>query len=328
LIGVADQHGVEAEHPDALMAVYPSDEVRGPGAIHLNLPDAVLDHLRSTAFTGRPNRLSKDHHPWPIIDAVAAAAAYDGTPIDTPPDAEPPTPSTPRAERDVNARRIIRGRRSAVSMDGKTEIPAETFYHMLDRLTATTPRLPYDVLPWRPRVSLALFVHRVVGVAPGIYLLIRHPSHEPSLRVSIRPELAWARPADCPEHIPLVRLLDEDVRDLAGFASCQQAIAADGVFAAAMLAQLEPALTEYGPWFYPRLFWETGLIGQVLYLEAEAAGIRGTGMGCFYDDVVHETLGLPDRTWQSLYHFTVGGAREDLRLQTLPAYAHLTRPGT
>ena len=34
------------------------------------------------------------------------------------------------------------------------------------------------------------------------------------------------------------------------------------------------------------------MIGQVLYLEAEAAGARGTGIGCFYDDAVHELLGL------------------------------------
>ena len=30
-----------------------------------------------------------------------------------------------------------------------------------------------------------------------------------------------------------------------------------------------------------------------------------------------------DDTWQSLYHFTVGGAVEDDRLQTMPAYEHL-----
>jgi len=27
-----------------------------------------------------------------------------------------------------------------------------------------------------------------------------------------------------------------------------------------------------------KLFWEAGLLGQVLYLEAEAAGVRGTGI--------------------------------------------------
>jgi hypothetical protein len=76
-------------------------------------------------------------------------------------------------------------------------------------------------------------------------------------------------------------------------------------------------------WHYRRLFWETGLIGQVLYLEAEAVGMRGTGIGCFFDDSVHETLGLKDRQFQSLYHFTVGKPLEDSRLQTLPAYGHL-----
>ena len=73
----------------------------------------------------------------------------------------------------------------------------------------------------------------------------------------------------------------------------------------------DAALAEHGPGFYPRLFWETGLIGQMLYLESEAAGQRGTGIGCFFDDEVHGALGIKDHAWQSLYHFTVGGPVED-----------------
>jgi hypothetical protein len=76
---------------------------------------------------------------------------------------------------------------------------------------------------------------------------------------------------------------------------------------------------------YRRLFWECGLIGQVLYLEAEAAGVRGTGIGCYFDDPVHKLLGFSDTRYQSLYHFTIGGPLDDARLQTLPPYAHLTR---
>jgi hypothetical protein len=62
------------------------------------------------------------------------------------------------------------------------------------------------------------------------------------------------------------------------------------------------------------------MIGQVLYLEAEAAGLQGTGIGCFFDDPMHELLGLTGTGYQDLYHFTVGGAVEDNRLATLPAY--------
>ena len=36
---------------------------------------------------------------------------------------------------------------------------------------------------------------------------------------------------------------------------------------------------------------------------------------------MHEVLGLADNTFQDLYHFTVGGAVDDERLTTLPAYA-------
>ncbi len=90
-----------------------------------------------------------------------------------------------------------------------------------------------------------------------------------------------------------------------------------------MLVEFEQSLHTEGPWFYPRLYWETGLVGQVLYLEAEAAGMRSTGIGCFFDDAMHQVLGIRDLSWQSLYHFTVGGAVDDPRLKTLPPYAHL-----
>ena len=48
------------------------------------------------------------------------------------------------------------------------------------------------------------------------------------------------------------------------------------------------------------------MLGHVLYLEAEAAGIRATGIGCYFDDAFHEIFGLADDRFQSLYHFTVG----------------------
>ena len=48
--------------------------------------------------------------------------------------------------------------------------------------------------------------------------------------------------------------------------------------------------------------------------------IRSTGIGCYFDDPVHELFGIPSRDWQSFYHLTVGGPGEDKRLTTLPAY--------
>ena len=58
----------------------------------------------------------------------------------------------------------------------------------------------------------------------------------------------------------------------------------------------------------------------MLYLQAEVSGIRSTGIGCFFDDPVHKVFGIEDSSYQSLYHFTVGGPIEDTRLTTLSAY--------
>ena len=87
-----------------------------------------------------------------------------------------------------------------------------------------------------------------------------------------------------------------------------------------MIADFAASLSEYGPSFYRHLYWESGLVGQIIYLEAEAAGVRATGIGCFYDDPVHEVLGLQSHAFQSLYHFTVGMPVEDTRLTTRPGY--------
>ena len=121
----------------------------------------------------------------------------------------------------------------------------------------------------------------------------------------------------------IIEQLDVEEGDYVGLSksvSCGQDIAGDGCFSLGMLSAFEKPLTQYGAWFYPRLYWECGAIGQVLYLQAEVSGIRSTGIGCFFDDPVHDIFGIKDMSYQTLYHFTVGGPVEDRRLTTLPPY--------
>jgi hypothetical protein len=206
-------------------------------------------------------------------------------------------------------------------MDGRTSIGRDVFYQMLQRVLPSA--FPFAALPWEPRVSLAIFAHRIEGLAPGLYLLARETWHEVALRKTLKSDFEWRRPGGCPGELHLHRLLRGDVGRTAREVSCHQDIAGESAFSLGMLADFEAALAAEGDCFYPRLFWETGLVGQGLYLEAEAAGVRGTGIGCFFDDLLHDLLGIEDRSWQSLYHFTVGGPVEDPRVQTIPPYAHL-----
>lgn len=86
---------------------------------------------------------------------------------------------------------------------------------------------------------------------------------------------------------------------------------------------LRPPRSERDPAAYRDLLREAGLLGQLLYLEAEAMGLRGTGIGCFFDDPVHEAATLATPDFQSLYHFTIGMPVEDERIETTPAYPAL-----
>ena len=67
-----------------------------------------------------------------------------------------------------------------------------------------------------------------------------------------------------------------------------------------MVVGYDEPLQRFGPWFYQRLLWECSVVGQVLYLEAEAAGLRGTGIGCYFDDAVHDLLDLEGQHRQVL----------------------------
>ena len=213
----------------------------------------------------------------------------------------------------VRAREVILKRRSAVAFDAKSGLARDYFFSMLARLRPGAP--PWDAIDWSPQVHLIVFIHRVEGMTPGVYAYLRDPAVLDEWRAAMRPEFVWE-----PVEEGLFLLFPSDVTFTANRLSCDQEIAADGFFSLGMIACLEASLRERGEWFYRRLFWECGIIGQVLYLEAEAAGARGTGIGCFYDDAVHELLALSDQRWQSLYHFSMGVPVEDTRLTTEPGY--------
>ncbi len=311
-----DFPGAEREAPGCLALVAPDltpGAVESPRADPPADPAILVGAARAGRWHGHANQLSRGHVEWPIIDEVALATFYEGVDPDAS-IAEPERlvpPGRPEMQGPA-ARDVILGRRSAVAFDPRPRLPLDTLRSMLLRLRPGAA--PWDVLDWAPHVHLVLFIHRVDGLVPGVYVFLRDGQAEPELRAAMRSEFLWE-----PVH-DLFLLLPTDVTWVANRLSCDQDIAGDGFFSLAMVARVEAPLAERGDWFYRRLFWECGLIGQVLYLEAEAAGVRGTGIGCFYDDAVHEALGLSGHAWQSLYHFAIGAPLDDTRLTTEPGY--------
>src|SRR6185369_12408706 len=90
--------------------------------------------------------------------------------------------------------------------------------------------------------------------------------------------------------LALWRLLETEpvqLRRVARSLHCHQDIAATACFALGMVAELDATLG-CDPAAYRDLHREAGMIGQALYLEAQARGLQGTGIGCFFDEPVRE----------------------------------------
>jgi SagB-type dehydrogenase family enzyme len=306
-----DFAGVEPEDAELLIAAGPEPQACSERRAHA--PDAWTH--RTSQWAGRANLL--DPHPvyrWPVITQVSQAAQGHANCPRTARLTYPPLAPV----KEARAASIILGRRSAQRFDSKFTMSAEVFFRLLDCLL-DRPAAPLDVWDFAPCIHPIFFVHRVDGLEPGLYALPRRPEAEQSLREELRKDFEWQKPGSVPAHLPFVRLLPADCRAVARTVSCHQAIAGDSCFSLSMLGEFE-LVVKANPWRYRQLHWEAGLLGHVLYLEAEAAGLRGTGIGCYFDDAMHHLLGLKTMQFQALYHFTVGRPLTDSRISTLPPY--------
>ena len=322
-----DFKALEQETPDIICRITPHSYGKPLAG------KALIDAAQAGIWSGKADSLRAYHlYKWPIIDEVALAASKprtvepDWQAVRRPPRMAEVSQSvgnrcdqhTIKSSCTKSATAIIRQRRSAQQFDGKmSPLPQADFYRMLAAVLPTTAA--FEHWRWSPKIHLFIFVHRVEGLEPGLYALPRDHDALKKLQAATLADFDWQKVAD---DIPLYHLYSGDFRLTAKNISCHQPIASDSAFSLGMVAEFSETI-DNTPWQYRRLFRECGLIGQVLYLEAEAAGVRGTGIGCYFDDSVHELLGFKDEQFQSLYHFTVGKPLEDKRLETLPAYGHL-----
>lgn len=292
-----DFAGVESEEAEVIVELHASDAA---------LPNDWKN------WEGKAGLL--DAHPlyqWPVIEEVAHATR-----------GKPPAgdalaqPAPIRAsDNDIRAAQVILKRRSAQAFDGTSEMPHALFRQLLSGLLPGGSPV-WELWPHTPRVHPVMLVHRVEGVAPGVYALPRSGMAKDTLRAAFRETFTW-QAADA--ELPLFQLVAARAGKTARTLSCHQDIATHCAVTFMMLAEFaEPVAAD--PAAYRHLHWEAGMLGHVITLEAEAAGWRGTGIGCFFDDAVHEVLGLKDDRFQVVYHYAVGMALDDPRIATLSPY--------
>lgn len=263
-------------------------------------------------WAGKPGLLDpRPQYRWPVIDEVAAATR--GAPPVA--GAEPAEVAVRRDDGDADAVGVILQRRSAQAFDGRSMMPTGVFRRLLAALLPGGSPV-WKLWPHAARVHPLLLVHRVEGLEPGLYALPRTAAAREALQSALRDTFSW-QPAD--PGLPLFQLVAARAGKTARTLCCHQAIAADGALTFMLLAEFAgPVAADSAG--YRHLHWEAGMLGHVVTLEAEAAGWRGTGIGCFFDDVGHEVLGLRDDRFQVIYLYAVGMAVDDPRLLTLPAY--------
>jgi SagB-type dehydrogenase family enzyme len=257
-----------------------------------SIPVNNLDPVETVVFGGQPNRLSEEQETYPLIERIHAATKLSTE--STIPSLDPPKVSG-RGEISLPSEvctsdsfgDVARTRRSALDFRGGRE--SISFAQLATLFSSTKEPLFADFATHR-FVHLYLYVHRVEGLAPGVYRF-------------------W------PEHAELEKIKEGDQRLVAAALSLGQDLAGNACLAFSMIGDFENAASRYGDRGYRYVHFEAGAIGQRMYLAAEALGLRATGIGAFFDEQVNQYLGLSPQQGQVVYHFAIGYPVIDPRLE-------------
>ncbi len=238
---------------------------------------------RLIAEMHQSTRLPDPAGPCPSLPPSGEVSGDEGIALPASPPVDPPLGP------------VARKRRSALDFDPHFSIPIDRLGTLLAHATGDL-RADFRGNLFRGAgvglVSLYLYAHRIAGLPQGVYRYDPE-GHRLHLRIPGAQERS------------------------AAYLSLEQELAGHAVAAFSMVADLERAAKAFGNRGYRYAHFEAGMIGQRLYLGAEALGFQSTGIGAFYDDEVHRHLGIEPKTGQVIYHFAIGRAVEDPRLVSI-----------
>jgi SagB-type dehydrogenase family enzyme len=268
-----------------------------------------IDSLRNCfdkSYEGQANQLSYNWHKWDILERIEDATLSDDINIK-------------KFKNDIYEKSEYRG----ISSLAKTVVLNRRSAQSMNKDNCTISKGEFETIISSIKsnnspIHLVLFVHNVRELDSGLYILIRDEKHKEQLQSLLKSEFLWEKiDTNAGE---LYKLQKGDMKFISQAISCNQEIASHGAFTLGMLAEFTKQIEEFGASRYKELYWECGAIGQQLYLESTSLSLSATGIGCFLDDILHDTIGLKTNHFQTLYHFTIGRGLIDTRLSTKKPY--------
>jgi SagB-type dehydrogenase family enzyme len=241
-------------------------------------------------FGGEASSLSREQVVYPLIEQMHAATTLRNQDEQKPPRRPGPFTSADTGAGGKAFGKVVRTRRSALDFQGGSRGLSLTQFSTI--LACAHQRLSADFANQR-FIQLYLYVHRIEGLEAGLYTQESEPNE------GGRCKLKLIRPGD--------------QRLAATHLSLRQEMAGNACVTFSLVGDLASATKAFGDRGYRYVHFEAGVIGQRLYLAAEALGIGGSGIGAFFDDQVNSYLGLNPMQQQVVYHFAIGHPIPDRR---------------
>lgn len=314
---------VEKEFPQVLLVACPSNQEIKMQPVSFRKEPFLFDE-----WFGTPEKVSPQTINWEIIDKVSSAIVESSENLYSLIDNYPAEQIKKETKKILNiptsppCYTLFQQRRSAHAFDINGFLQREDFFQILEGICHIYNRVMKPIIPLSPRTSLIFFLNNIENTPSGIYAYIQNQKHFDKL-ISLGFENI--KKVTFLSNLPFFFLKEGNMRRLAGHLCCGQEIVHDGVLCACIFTDLKEELELHEGYIYAPLHWEAGFIGQLLYLEAEIYNLRGTGIGCFFDDeiiLLAKQRDFVDIPINPLYFFTIGKPIIDTKLRTHPPYPY------
>lgn len=292
LLGIhrpVDFRGAEPEGPVAVLWVGP--QRRQPE------PQPLLQEHARLGWEGKATRLSTTWTPWPLVDEAQQATRKrkeTATIVEGETAIWPPLELRPHSE-PFTALLDPRARRGASGT-----LDRDAVWRLLDALLPREDIAPWRAWPWRPMVHPLVSIYDIDGIPSGVYRFARtakgaksSTSRTPKPRLNGAPAHLEVRAVEHPGSCPITAaVIDEPPQTVRGCAF-------------SLMVPFDEVL-QRGAWWYRAMHWEAGMVAYALELQAIQEGLRFAMAPSFFDDMLHDNIGIKGTQVQSLCQLFVG----------------------
>lgn len=183
-------------------------------------------------------------------------------------------------------------------------MPFHTFERILQSFYTIHLQLRNEWLPWKESVQFAFFINRVEGLQPGLYLLFLNDKQITSFRSQCKVTFNWTKVS---KEYQFYSLFEAPLNEMISDICLNDPFVKNSALTVSFINSFKPFITTFGVSMYQRLFWEAGMLAELIRLESRLEKVDAVSHPFYYESLFEKVMGISHHEdFMNTYHLSIG----------------------